>query len=67
MGKSFKCEVFEAKGNPDMKPSRGGANAEAMKATVYTNGDIPGGLVRIDTTGPDGKDLTFILTAMDVK
>jgi len=67
MGKTFKCKVYQAKGNPDMKQDHMGANTEAMKATVYTNDDVPGGLVEIDTTGNDGKGLTFVLTAMEAK
>jgi hypothetical protein len=38
-----------------------------MKATVYISDDVPGGLVRLEGTGKNGKELTFILTGMESK
>jgi len=66
MGKTFKCKVFEGTGKP---ATAAGAKDDptAMKATIYLSDKIPGGLVRLDTAGPDGKTQTFILTATEVK
>jgi hypothetical protein len=68
MGKTFKCKVFEATGDPDAPAAHGpAANPDTMKATVYISEDVPGGLVRLDSNGQDGKAITFILTAMESK
>jgi hypothetical protein len=64
MGKTFKCKVFEGTGKP---AAAANANPTAMKGTIYISDDVPGGLVRLDAVGADGKIQTFILTAMDAK
>jgi hypothetical protein len=70
MGKTFKCKVFDAKGNPNAVPDRSAGpigNVDNMKATVYVSDQVPGGLVRLESTTMTGKDLTFVLTAMEAK
>ncbi len=72
MGKSFKCKVFEASGKTDApapdKHEVPGSNIEGRKATVYANDDVPGGIVKLETVGADGKTaISFVLTDMQVK
>jgi len=69
MDKTFKCKVYEAKGNPGAKPDKTGpaGDVDNMKATVYISEIVPGGLVRLEGVGRTGKGLTFILTAMESK
>ena len=68
MGKTFKCTVYEATGDPDAPTGRGAVmNPDNMKATAYISDDVPGGLVRLDGKGQDGKDMTLVLTAMETK
>jgi hypothetical protein len=68
MGKTFKCKVFEATGDPDAPASHGpSVNLDTMKATVYISDTVPGGLVRLDSNGQDGKPVILVLTAMESK
>jgi hypothetical protein len=67
MNKTFKCKVYDTKGDPNAKPTRGAPDPESMKATVYASDEVPGGLVRLEAAQKDGKELTFILTAMESK
>ena len=70
MGKTFKCKVFELTGNAAAANNAKGANAKNVKdakATIYVNGDVPGGLVKMELTGGDGKTMVFNLTAMTAK
>lgn len=67
MGKTFKCKVFEGTGKPTAPAAGAKDDSSALRGTIYISDDIPGGLVRLDTAGADGKTQTFILTAMEVK
>jgi hypothetical protein len=70
MGKTFKCTVYEATTKEDVKPdpqAKPMPGANAKTATVYTSDDVPGGLVKLETQGQDGKSMVFILTAMEAK
>jgi hypothetical protein len=67
MGKTFKCKVFEGTGKPTTPSAGAKEDPNALKGTLYICDDIPGGLVRLDTAGHDGKVQTFILTGTDAK
>jgi hypothetical protein len=71
MGKTFSCKVYELSGDQasSVAPTGPGAhpNPGSGKATIYANEDVPGGIVKIDATGREGKQVTFLLTAMDAK
>ena len=67
MGKTFKCKVFEGTGKPATPAPGAKANPTALKGTIFISDDVPGGLVRLEAIGTDGKTETFILTAMDIK
>jgi hypothetical protein len=67
MGKTFKCKVFEGTGKSSTPAAGAKESPAALKGTIYLCDEIPGGLVRLDTAGPDGKTQTFILTGVEVK
>jgi hypothetical protein len=72
MGKTFKCKVYESKGKTDAPaapagPGAAAGNPDGPKGTVWASDDVPGGVVKIASTGRNGKAVTFILTGMESK
>ena len=70
MGKTFNCRVWDsttappkANTGPGAKPAPG----DGVKATIYISDDVPGGIVRLDGTGPNGQSLVFVLTKFETK
>ena len=69
-GKTYTCKVLELTGDAAAaNASRPGGRPAAAnaKATIYVNHDVPGGVVKMELTAGDGKVMTFILTASEVK
>jgi hypothetical protein len=70
MDKTFTCKVLELSGNSasDAAPRNGDRPApKDVKVVLYINGDVPGGLVKIEMTPTNGQTMTFLLSAMEVK
>jgi len=69
MGKTFKCKVWEAAGDPDAKPQAHAAPGmdPSKKAVIYASDEVPGGIVKIEATGRGDKQVVFLLTAMEAK
>ena len=57
MGRTFACRVYDL-----APPAPGGA-----RATAYFSPDVPGGTVKLVLTGANGRSITFLITALDVK
>jgi hypothetical protein len=58
MGRTFSCRVYEVGRS---------AGAGSPKGTAYVANGVPGGVVKLVLVGPNGKSLTFVLAATDVK
>jgi hypothetical protein len=71
MGKTFKCRVWDSTGPKAAEKPKPGEHKTiepgAMKATIYVSGDVPGGVVRLDGVGPNGENVTFVLTKFEAK
>ena len=56
LGKTFSCRVYDV-----------GRAGGGPKGTAYVASGVPGGVVKLVLVGPNGRSLTFVLSATDVK
>jgi hypothetical protein len=69
-GKTYSCKVVEMTGeaaSANAAKTGGAPAAGKAKLTAYINHDVPGGIVKMEMVGRDGKTMTFLLKAAEVK
>jgi hypothetical protein len=66
MGKTYSCHVYQTTASAAGVTGGRGA-APTGTAKMYFSDDVPGGLVKLEATGPTGAVIDFVLTAVDVK
>lgn len=68
MGKTFQCKVWDVTGNSSNSSHAGMApQVNGTKAIIYVCPDVPGGVVELDSVNQNGKQINFVLTAMEAK